>query len=186
MRPRFKSYGLNSTKTLSPGTTRMKFIRIFPEMCARTACPFWSSTLNMALGRASETVPSTSITSLFAFDGLLLANDAPATVLRGLAHAEIRGTAHGNQNCTQSAHLCRWSPTTHAATAALPTGAVSTTGPLAVHQTECSKWAERLPSAVTTVHRSASVRVSAPPMLTIGSMAMPRAPLFLGPRAGAP
>src|SRR5438477_1529132 len=154
----------------------MKFIRIFPEICARTACPFWSSTLNMALGRASETVPSTSITSLF--DGLLLANYAPATVLRGLAHAEIRGTAHGNQNCTQTAHLCRWSPTPHAATAALPTGAVSTTGPLLVHHTECSKWAERLPSAVTTVHRSASVRVSAPPMFTIGSMAMQR-PSFI-------
>src|SRR5205814_725464 len=169
----------------SPGTTRMKFIRIFPEMCARTACPFWSSTLNMALGRASETVPSTSITSLFAlFDGLLLANYAPATVLRGLAHAEIRGTAHGNQNCTQSAHLCRWSPTSHAATAALPTGAVSTTGPLAVHQTECSKWAERLPSAVTTVHRSASVRVSAPPMLAIGSMAVQRHSFIWRPRSG--
>src|SRR5438270_9816485 len=138
MRPRFKSYGDSSTNTLSPGTTRMKFMRIFPEMCARTACPFWSSTLNMALGRASETVPSTSITS-FSLDGLLLANYAPATVLRGLAHAEIRCTAHGNQNCTQTAHLCRWSPTPHAATAALPTGAVSTTGPLAVHHTECSK-----------------------------------------------
>src|SRR2546430_10678660 len=105
MRPLLRSYGLSSTNTLSPGTTRMKFIRIFPEMCARTACPFWSSTLNMALGRASETVPSTSITSLFAFDGLLLANYAPATVLRGLAHAEIRGTAHGNRSEEHTSEL---------------------------------------------------------------------------------
>src|ERR1700738_2080012 len=71
MRPRLRSYGDSSTRTLSPGTTRMKFIRIFPEMCARTEWPFWSSTLNIALGRASETVPSTSMTSLLL--GLLAA-----------------------------------------------------------------------------------------------------------------
>src|SRR5678809_482573 len=52
MRPRLRSYGDSSTRTLSPGTTRMKFIRIFPEICARTAWPFWSSTLNIALGES--------------------------------------------------------------------------------------------------------------------------------------
>src|SRR5206468_2386534 len=103
----------------------------------------WSSTLNIALGRASETVPSTSMTSLFALPCclLLLANDAPAFGLRAHAHAEIRGATHGNQNCTETAHRCHdFGPSdarfdTHqAATAALPSGAVRTTGPAAVHR----------------------------------------------------
>src|SRR3954453_18282773 len=41
-------------------------IRILPEICARTVCPFSSSTRNIALGRGSTTVPSTSITSSLA------------------------------------------------------------------------------------------------------------------------
>src|SRR6266508_1149518 len=134
MRPLLRSYGLSSTSTLSPGTTRMKFMRIFPEMCARTACPFWSSTLNMALGRASETVPSTSITSLF--DGLLLANPSPDAAWPAV-------TAHGNQNCTQIAHTCRCLTAIHAATAAFPAGAVSTTGPLARSEEHTSELQSR-------------------------------------------
>src|SRR5215218_2270187 len=38
-------------------------MRIFPEMCASTLCPFSSSTRNMALGSGSTTVPSTRIVS---------------------------------------------------------------------------------------------------------------------------
>src|SRR6266536_903745 len=41
-------------------------MRIFPEMCVRTLCPLSNSTRNMALGRGSTTVPSTSIASFFA------------------------------------------------------------------------------------------------------------------------
>src|SRR3954453_21046539 len=41
-------------------------IRILPEICASTVCPFSSSTRNIALGRGSTTVPSTSITSSLA------------------------------------------------------------------------------------------------------------------------
>src|SRR3989304_3073150 len=41
----------------------MKFIRILPDTWASTRCPFSSSTRNMALGRGSTTVPSTSIAS---------------------------------------------------------------------------------------------------------------------------
>ena len=48
---------------------------------------------------------------------------------------------------------------------------VSTSGPLSVTAIVCSKWAERLPSAVTTDQPSSSMRVAAPPMLTIGSTA---------------
>src|SRR5919106_6031483 len=66
MRPRLRSYGLSSTRTVSPGRMRMKFWRSFPEMWASTSCPFSSRTLNMALGRGVTTSPSTSIASFFA------------------------------------------------------------------------------------------------------------------------
>src|SRR5947209_5883046 len=41
----------------------MKFLRILPEMCARTWCLFSNSTLNIALGSGSTTVAITSIAS---------------------------------------------------------------------------------------------------------------------------
>src|SRR5918998_3568041 len=66
MRPRVRSYGLSSTRTVSPGRMRMKFWRSFPEMCASTSCPFSSRTLNIAFGRGRTTSPSTSIASFFA------------------------------------------------------------------------------------------------------------------------
>src|SRR6185437_7620782 len=43
-----------------------------------------------------------------------------------------------------------------------PSAAVRTQGPSAVMATVCSKWAARLPSAVTTVQSSSSSRVSGP------------------------
>src|SRR6202162_3602717 len=63
IRPRVRSYGDSSTRTLSPGRIRMKFFRILPETCARTWCLFSSSTLNIALGRGSMTTAITSIAS---------------------------------------------------------------------------------------------------------------------------
>src|SRR5579875_3822339 len=66
MRPRVGSYGASSTLTRSPGRIRMKWIRILPEMWARTLWPDASSTRNMALGSTSTTVPSTSMTSFLA------------------------------------------------------------------------------------------------------------------------
>ncbi len=45
----------------------MRCILIFPELCAKTMCPFSSSTLNMALGSGSTTVPSRTIASSLAF-----------------------------------------------------------------------------------------------------------------------
>src|SRR6201993_5190873 len=65
MRPRVRSYGLNSTATRSPGRIRIKFFRMRPETCARTWCLFSSSTLNIALGNVSTTVAITSIASSF-------------------------------------------------------------------------------------------------------------------------
>jgi len=38
------SYGVISTWTLSPGRMRMRCMRIFPELCARTVYPFSNST----------------------------------------------------------------------------------------------------------------------------------------------
>src|SRR6266566_4288564 len=67
MRPRVKSYGESSTATLSPARMRMKFLRIFPETCARTWCLFSSSTRNIAFGSGSITVAMTSMASSFEF-----------------------------------------------------------------------------------------------------------------------
>src|SRR5688572_23169772 len=66
MRPRVKSYGDNSTVTLSPGRMRIKCMRILPETWARTLWPFSSSTRNMALGSGSTIFPSIWIFSSFA------------------------------------------------------------------------------------------------------------------------
>src|SRR6185503_7287960 len=46
-----------------------------------------------------------------------------------------------------------------------------TIGPLSVMATECSKWAERLPSLVTAVQPSSLTTTSAVPALIMGSMA---------------
>src|SRR4029077_16928846 len=67
IRPRFRSYGDNSTATLSPGKMRMKFLRILPETCASTWCLFSSSTRNIALGSGSITVAITSMASSLEF-----------------------------------------------------------------------------------------------------------------------
>src|SRR5260370_35108652 len=65
MRPRVRSYGESSTRTLSPGRMRMKCLRFVPEIWASTLCLFSSSTWNIAFGRFSRTVAVTSIASSF-------------------------------------------------------------------------------------------------------------------------
>src|SRR5215471_5710614 len=47
----------------------------------------------------------------------------------------------------------------------------STIGPSSVMATECSKWAERLPSLVTAVQPSSFMTTSGPPAFTMGSIA---------------
>ena len=49
--------------------------------------------------------------------------------------------------------------------------ATARTGPFSVMATECSKWAERLPSFVTAVQPSSSMTTSGSPALIMGSMA---------------
>src|SRR5437870_11483073 len=65
-------------------------------------------------------------------------------------------------------------------------GTVNTSGPSSVTAMVCSKWAERLPSAVTTVQPSSLSRVPGPPALTIGSTASTWPTLSLIPRPGGP
>ena len=48
---------------------------------------------------------------------------------------------------------------------------MKTSGPSGVTAMVCSKWAERPPSAVTTLQLSSRVTVSGDPTLTMGSMA---------------
>src|ERR1700694_1122404 len=72
MRPRVRSYGESSTATLSPARMRIKFLRIFPEICASTWCLFSSSTRNIALGNGSMTVAITSMASSLGLDASAL------------------------------------------------------------------------------------------------------------------
>src|SRR5580692_839011 len=66
IRPLERSYGVISTLTLSPTKTRMRFLRILPEVWVRTSWPFSSFTRNIALGKSSVTVPSNSSNSSLA------------------------------------------------------------------------------------------------------------------------
>ena len=76
-----RSYGESSTETLSPGTIRIKCLRILPEICARTLRWPGRSTRNIVPGKTCVTVPSVMICSSF------------ATVRR------IYAPAHGAQGC---------------------------------------------------------------------------------------
>ena len=71
MRPRVRSYGLSSMRTLSPTRILTKFLRILPLIVASTgSCVSGASLMahrNMALGSDSKTTPSTSITSSLTF-----------------------------------------------------------------------------------------------------------------------
>src|SRR5438309_9890437 len=58
---------------------------------------------------------------------------------------------------------------------------VRISGPSLVIRTVCSKWADRVPSAVRTVHPSSSSRTSALPMLIIGPIPSVIPDLSLGP-----
>ena len=44
----------------------MKFLRILPEICPRTICPFDNFSRNMVPGKTSTTTPSVTIDSSFA------------------------------------------------------------------------------------------------------------------------
>src|SRR3954452_12591762 len=57
-RARVRSYGETSTRTRSPGFTRMRARRMRPAMWASTEWPLSSSTRNIRLGRDSSTTPS--------------------------------------------------------------------------------------------------------------------------------
>src|SRR5579864_1398004 len=71
---------------------RIKFLRIFPEMCASTWCLFSSSTRNIALGSGSITVAITSMASSL-----------------GLDASALRLSASGRLPMCPLARLPRWS-----------------------------------------------------------------------------
>src|SRR5215472_3421887 len=66
MRPLVKSYGVISTRTLSPASTRMRFLRMRPAVWAMISCSFSSLTRNVAFGSNSVTTPGNSKSSSFA------------------------------------------------------------------------------------------------------------------------
>ena len=65
-------------------------------------------------------------------------------------------------------------------------GCVSTSGPVLVTATVCSKCADRLPSRVTAVQPSLSTRTAGFPMFTIGSIASTIPSASRGPCPGSP
>src|SRR5581483_4854003 len=66
MRPLVRSYGVISTSTLSPASTRMRFLRMRPAVCAMISCSFSSLTRKVAFGSSSVTTPGNSNSSSFA------------------------------------------------------------------------------------------------------------------------
>jgi len=66
MRALFRSYGDISRLTLSPTLILMKFLRIFPEICASTSRLPGTATRNIVPGNTWVTVPTSSIGSSFA------------------------------------------------------------------------------------------------------------------------
>src|SRR5437763_8314215 len=68
MRPLVRSYGVISTRTLSPASTRMRFFRIRPAVWAMISCSFSSFTRNVAFGSNSVTTPGNSSSSSLAID----------------------------------------------------------------------------------------------------------------------
>ena len=60
-----RSYGDISMLTLSPTLMRMKCLRIFPEIWAKTSWPLGSATRNIVPGRTWVTEPTSSIGSSF-------------------------------------------------------------------------------------------------------------------------
>src|ERR1044071_2487274 len=84
-----KSYGESSTDTLSPGTIRIKCLRILPEIWARTLRFPGRSTRNIVPGNTCVTVPSVTICSSFGTDHHRQGT-APSQLRRLLAHRHRR------------------------------------------------------------------------------------------------
>src|SRR3984893_6452334 len=65
MPPLVRALGVISTRTLSPVRTRIRFLRIFPAVCAIISWSFSSLTRKVAFGSNSTTVPGNSSNSSF-------------------------------------------------------------------------------------------------------------------------
>src|SRR5215469_220969 len=91
MRPLVRSYGVISTRTLSPASTRMRFLRMRPAVWAMISCSFSSLTRNVAFGSSSVTTPGNSKSSSFAIHSPALLEteqaDCPAPRARKLAES---------------------------------------------------------------------------------------------------
>src|SRR6185312_11073459 len=90
MRPLVRSYGVISTRTLSPASTLMRFLRIRPAVWAMISCSFSSFTLNVALGSSSVTTPGNSSISSFAIRLL----PSRSSRENGRASAQNQGRLH--------------------------------------------------------------------------------------------
>src|SRR4026208_150083 len=145
-------------------------------MWASTLCPFSSSTRNMALGRGSTTVPSTSIASSLATLQLILcvgtrpegARNAPREG-RKRVYGQVRGCVHALRALDDRLDVTPFAGVVDGSTGSIlqrsrrgldQSRAVRTPCPSWVTATVCSKCADRDPSAVTTVQPSGMTAVA--------------------------
>jgi len=95
MRALAVSYGDISIFTRSPIVSRMKRLRIFPEMCARTMRSFASATRNIVPGSTIMMVPSNTIA--FSEFTVLIRRKTPA-LMRMSAGGLIQSTCESRRN----------------------------------------------------------------------------------------
>lgn len=91
IRPRVRSYGEISIKTLSLGNTLIERVRIFPPKWHRTMLSFANLTLKNALGSASSTTPSHVIPLVFSLFCLCF---AIVIQMRTCRSCQIRSSLH--------------------------------------------------------------------------------------------
>ena len=105
IRPRSKSYGDISIRTLSPAVRRTHRFRILPQIVARTTCLLSSSTRNIVPGRTVWMRPSTSIHCSFiryCFAGLHVLNtcrrlgESSTKKIRGMARCPQRAALNSS------------------------------------------------------------------------------------------
>src|ERR1019366_7099787 len=107
----------------SPGSMRIKFLRILPETCASTWCLFSNSTLNMALGSGSTTTAITSIASSLLIQLRISVVSIQLSVFGCQLVASNQIVAADNRLLTTALY------------------SVKITGPFLVTAMQCSKWA---------------------------------------------
>src|SRR5689334_5529188 len=90
MRPLVRSYGVSSTSTSSPVSTRMRFLRILPAVWPRISWPFSRRTRNIAFGSSSTTCPRISSNSSLAKCPSIVSSKSRGALAAGVRKGKLR------------------------------------------------------------------------------------------------